>query len=245
MLNKILATLLSILFIFSSALNISAEQVTYYSENGIREFLDLYSTDRKKAWRYISDTWGPWEGEAIEDEFLSMFKNQRDVAISFVVEGTVFEKVKEADIVFKFFTSDAKAYIYKHDIKKRNVLTLKEIVEKSGVPDSQKIEFCYISCLDKLYFSFWEYETGFYKINNKDYYIKPDGTMITKSCIIDGIRYKFTSDGVCMGKYKGWTKNSKGRRYWNNGIVVTKRNLIIDGIKYHADEDGYVTILEE
>ena len=48
-----------------------------------------------------------------------------------------------------------------------------------------------------------------------------------------------------MGKYKGWTKNSKGRRYWNNGIVVTKRNIIIDGIKYHADEDGYVTILEE
>ncbi|MBQ8842421.1 MAG: hypothetical protein IJZ65_07320, partial [Ruminiclostridium sp.] len=71
-----------------------------------------------------------------------------------------------------------------------------------------------------------------------------DGTMITKSCKIGGVRYKFTSDGVCKGKYTGWTKSSKGRRYWKDGILITNRYLRTkSGVRYYADENGYVKVV--
>lgn len=82
---------------------------------------------------------------------------------------------------------------------------------------------------------------GWNELDGERYYIKSDGTFATKSANIDGIRYKFSSKGICLGKYSGWTKSGKGRRYWYNGKLLTNKTFIAGGVKYYADEKGYVS----
>lgn len=82
---------------------------------------------------------------------------------------------------------------------------------------------------------------GWNELDGERYYIKSDGTFATKSATIDGIRYKFSSKGICLGKYSGWTKSGKGRRYWYNGKLLTNKTFIAGGVKYYADEKGYVS----
>ena len=76
------------------------------------------------------------------------------------------------------------------------------------------------------------------------YYIDKRGKPVCKNTVIDNIRYKFNKYGQCEGKYTGWTKSSKGRRYWKDGILVTNRYLRTkSGVRYYADEDGYVRVV--
>lgn len=82
---------------------------------------------------------------------------------------------------------------------------------------------------------------GWNELDGERYYIKSDGTFATKSANIDGIRYKFSSKGICLGKYSGWTKSGKGRRYWYNGKLLTNKTFTAGGVKYYADEKGYVS----
>lgn len=82
---------------------------------------------------------------------------------------------------------------------------------------------------------------GWNELDGERYYIKSDGTFATKSTNIDGIRYKFSSKGICLGTYSGWTKSDKGRRYWYNGKLLTNKTFIASGVKYYADEKGYVS----
>lgn len=82
---------------------------------------------------------------------------------------------------------------------------------------------------------------GWSELDGERYYIKSDGTFATKSTIIDGIRYKFSSKGICLGKYSGWTKSDKGRRYWYNGKSLTNKTFMASGVKYYADEKGYAS----
>lgn len=63
---------------------------------------------------------------------------------------------------------------------------------------------------------------------NKMYY--KDGDKVTQSTTIDGIRYKFSANGICEGKYTGWTKSPKGYKYWSNGKW--------DGIIYKEMQKG-------
>ncbi len=73
------------------------------------------------------------------------------------------------------------------------------------------------------------------------YYV--NGVLQTKSKVIDGIRYKFSADGYSQGKYTGWTKSAKGKRYWKDGKLV-KNDWIKtpNGKLYYAGEKGYMTI---
>lgn len=82
---------------------------------------------------------------------------------------------------------------------------------------------------------------GWSEFDGKSYYIKGNGAFVTKSCVIDGIRYKFSSNGVCQGKYTGWTKSANGRRYWKNGVLLTNRWIKTkSGKYYYAGSNGYM-----
>lgn len=52
-----------------------------------------------------------------------------------------------------------------------------------------------------------ETKKGWVIENGNEYYYKSDGTFLTKSANIGGIRYKFGKDGVCQGKYTGKAKS--------------------------------------
>lgn len=82
---------------------------------------------------------------------------------------------------------------------------------------------------------------GWNELDGERYYIKSDGTFATKSTNIDGIRYKFSSKGIYLGKYSGWTKSAKGKRYWKDGKLV-KNDWIKtpNGKLYYAGEKGYM-----
>lgn len=82
-------------------------------------------------------------------------------------------------------------------------------------------------------------KTGWIKTADGTMYYK-DGVKVTKSTVIDGIRYKFSASGLCEGKYTGWTRSSKGRRYWKNGELIKNQWLKTkSGKYYYADGNGY------
>ncbi len=73
------------------------------------------------------------------------------------------------------------------------------------------------------------------------YYV--NGVLQTKSRVIDGVRYKISSDGYSQGKYTGWTKSAQGRRYWKDGKLIKSDWIKTpNGEFYYADEKGYITV---
>ncbi len=89
--------------------------------------------------------------------------------------------------------------------------------------------------------SFTDFIGNGVKMDREKFYVKSNGTVISKSCRINGIRYKFSRDGVCHGKYTGWTKSAKGKRYYKNGIMLTNKWIKTkSGIRYYVGNDGYV-----
>ena len=90
---------------------------------------------------------------------------------------------------------------------------------------------------DRLYKSCW-LQSG----ENK-YYIGKDGLPVTSSTTIGGIRYKFGENGVCQGKYTGWTRSPKGRRYWKDGILQKNTEITTEsGKTYTIDKNGYAKL---
>lgn len=108
-----------------------------------------------------------------------------------------------------------------------------------------------------------KYLTGWQDINGERYYFRKTGEAVTKSATIGGIRYKFSSDGVCQGKYTGWAKSNGKRFYYLDGVkakgwfwsaAVNKPNewfyfdetsgalatstTVIDGKEYEFSSDG-------
>ncbi len=63
-----------------------------------------------------------------------------------------------------------------------------------------------------------KYITGWKEIDNDLYFFKKTGEAVTKSSIIGGIRYKFSSAGICKGKYTGWTKSGDKKFYYIDGV---------------------------
>lgn len=73
------------------------------------------------------------------------------------------------------------------------------------------------------------------------YYV--NGVLQTKSRVIDGVRYKISSDGYSQGKYTGWTKSAQGRRCWKNGKLLKNKWIKTpSGKLYYAGEKGYMTV---
>lgn len=66
-----------------------------------------------------------------------------------------------------------------------------------------------------------KYLTGWQTYDGNKYFFQKDGSAVTKSGTIGGIRYKFGSNGVCKGKYTGWTKSKDKRYYYIKGIKQT------------------------
>lgn len=63
-----------------------------------------------------------------------------------------------------------------------------------------------------------KYITGWKEIDENFYFFKETGEAVTKSTVIGGIRYKFSSTGICKGKYTGWTKSGDKKFYYFDGV---------------------------
>ncbi|MGN0578582.1 MAG: hypothetical protein ACI4J4_08175 [Ruminiclostridium sp.] len=75
----------------------------------------------------------------------------------------------------------------------------------------------------------------------RKFYVDKPGSIARKSCTISKTRYKFGENGICGGKYTGWTKSSRGKSYWSNGTVCKNKWLTAkDGSRYYANGSGYV-----
>ena len=58
---------------------------------------------------------------------------------------------------------------------------------------------------------------------------------------VDGVTYRYSDSGEQVGKYTGWAKTSKGRRYYKNGIMYKNKWIKTkSGKYYYAGKDGYI-----
>ena len=155
--------------------------------------------------------------------------------------GRYYKKSFGDKMHIKLYSSYDVCYTYTYHAKNTNFVKVSDILKKSGVRNPSSIIGVVLSnhnpCVLLTDYSFNLIKQGWNTINNTDYYVKSDGTLATKSTIIDGVRYKFTSDGVCHGKYTGWTKSSAGRKYWKDGKMLTK-SAIINGVRYKIKSNG-------
>lgn len=151
---------------------------------------------------------------------------------------------------FSFFLNNGKEAHSIHCITDRSIFTVKELLRGAGIEDqAENIFFAsldapgeYISGYVFKGYTFLPCENGWNEIDGERYYVKKDGTLATSSLTIGGIRYKFGKDGVCGGKYTGFTKSSKGKRYREDGILLKNEWFEAkNGRKYYADKDGYLT----
>lgn len=247
--KKLISLIICFLAISFFSLHISAEEANWYNKQSVEKFVNLLLKDREEALEFKSeeiDGDGVGAVLVLTNEELELLKNKKDYLITTDIkyETTSTEIAQKYIYVFEFFTSDYKHYVYKHDFTKKNFITVHEILSESGIKDSEKLiygEIRYFECPYITNYSFAKYKKGWNNIQSKVIYVKSDGNMITKSCNIGGVRYKFTSDGVYHGKYTGWTKSTSGRRYYKNGIMLTNRWLKTkNDTRYYAGEDGYI-----
>lgn len=81
-----------------------------------------------------------------------------------------------------------------------------------------------------------------YKGDRSYYYEKGVLKEQTETKVIDGVRYLF-QNGRSKGTYSGWIGSSKGRRYWDGGILQKNKWLrCANGDYYYVDEKGYMTV---
>lgn len=66
-------------------------------------------------------------------------------------------------------------------------------------------------------------------------------TFADKLRTVDGVMYKCSDSGEQIGKYSGWAKTSKGRRYYKNGVLCKNKWLKFKSGKwFYFDENGYM-----
>lgn len=199
------------------------EAVRYYHENMI--YNGIYGTTIL--------------GENSENE-LSLLSEKAliyfDKSAGEYVEGQVFR--------LYVYTDQKKRYMIEVPTKVRNLYTVAELLD--SVPKDEKIEFAvfhyqsYEYVDEKVSIRISEYDEPWAEINGSRYYIRSDGTVLTKAAVIEGIRYEFGKDGVCRGTFTGITKSDKGRRFWKDGTLVKNKWIRVKGErKYYAGADGY------
>ncbi len=97
--------------------------------------------------------------------------------------------------------------------------------------------------------------TGWTKTKSGKRYYYEDGVRVTKNTTINGVRWKFAGNGVCKGKFTGftWATNEnmkyndedyqrgqyKSRLFWKNGKLVRNKWVKIGGKYYYFGIDGY------
>lgn len=124
--------------------------------------------------------------------------------------------------------------------------TLGKLMWDCKISDPQRIGFIYVQ-MGYFYFepsrggiSAIPNKCGWNEIGGKRYYLRDSGTLAKSPTTIDGIRYAFDENGVCLGRYTGYSNSSKGRRYWKNGELLKNKWIKVKGErKYYADENGY------
>ena len=133
--------------------------------------------------------------------------------------------------------------------RERNCYTTAEVLKMSGIPDPDMIFMTWIyynngDCdADLESVDFYPCTNGWNTLDGEKYYVRPDGTLATRSMTIGGIRYKFGKNGVCGGKYTGWTRSPKGRRYWKDGILQKNTEITTEsGKMYTLDKNGYARV---
>lgn len=105
------------------------------------------------------------------------------------------------------------------------------------------------------------YATGWEKTENGDKYQFSSGKFASDGVYnIDGVLYKFSKEGIGVGKYSGWTVTDGVRRFYSEGLPYTgllknsagQLRRTLDGylvlgsyqsgtVQYDLDENGYIT----
>ncbi len=84
------------------------------------------------------------------------------------------------------------------------------------------------------------FHTGWKTVKGNRYFFKKSGEAALKSTVISGVRYRFGSDGICKGKYTGWTTSTKGRKYFKNGVMYKNKWVKTkSGTRYYLTSTGY------
>lgn len=261
MIRKAIASLLSA-FLFCGIFSFTAygrskdtekKLVELWNGDDPEAFEEFFSEEFEEAGGFSPCLFSPEIGQSFRNEedklivFTFTFDREAMIESEYGEYYLEFEK-ENPDNLGSFFFSlisyDGTAY---HSGRKnanaRRVYSFKEIIKDCGVEDPAEIGLARYERLSEygiFTFEFTDYTPGWNEIEGNRYYIKSDGTVLTKSAIIGGIRCKFGKDGVCQGKYTGYTKSSKGKRCWKNGELIKNGWIRVKGErKYYAGSDGY------
>lgn len=81
------------------------------------------------------------------------------------------------------------------------------------------------------------YYVGWKNIGANKYFFGMDGAALTENTVVGNVRYVFSGNGVCGGRYTGWVRKDGGRYYYKNGTYVTGVNKI-SGKTYTFNDNG-------
>ena len=244
MAKKVAYIFLTVLFLFSLTLSISAkENFLIRDKDTEKKLIELWNGDDAKAFEdffsYYFEEDGGFAPRLFDPEIGQSFRNEEDKLIvltfSFDREAMIaseygeyyleFEKEYPYNLgsfYFSLISYDGTTYnTERKNALNKKVYTFKEIIRECGIEDSSEIglaRFERLSSYGTFSFEFMDYTPGWNEIDGDRYYIKSDGTVLTKSATIDGIRYKFGKDGVCQGKYTGKVKSGNRIICYKNGV---------------------------
>lgn len=198
--------------------------IRYYHENMI--YNGIYGT-------YIL-------GETADDE-LALLSGKTLLSI----EKRAGDRAEDQQFRLYVYTDRGKRYMIPLSTAVRSVYSCEELLRE--VPEDEAILFAVF------HYNGYEYEDGavgfrfteiarpLTAVGGKEYFVKSDGSLaVGGSRIVDGVRYRFGEDGALQGRYTGFTRSDKGRRYWKDGVLVKNRWIRVGGErKYYAGADGY------
>lgn len=260
--KKIIALILAAAMAVGTGLTASAR--TYDSpeprfSEAMLDFAEYCKTHtyKQQLAHYANEFAGDDAGEMnffTEEDFLRIKKGENAlVRIRYDLWDKYYYFVDEPHYILNFdfgLSSGIEASSLYHYLNERDVFTVKELLRDAGIEEEpENLVVVRIDSID-MYMSGYNYKgydlisckNGWNEIDGKRYFVKKDGTLATQSVTIGKIRYKFGKDGVCRGEYTGFTKSSKGRRYWKNGILQKNKTVAAkNGTVYRADKKGYLT----
>lgn len=163
-----------------------------------------------------------------------------NAAVIYVSENAIYAAVgDEVTVIGKSFpyspnkAEEEKAAIkdrYASDSKKRDIIT---VYGDSYVEIKNINGRIYAVKPDGSYAVGWQASDG------NIFYFRKNAEAAVKNTVIGGIRYKFSSEGVCEGKYTGWVKRSGKYYYYKNGEMLKNQWLKVKGKKtYYLTDDG-------
>ncbi len=260
--KRIAAMLAAAMLVCSMALPVSAETDNGYCMSYAGEFTEAYEkyylTGQTEKWErerdniIMNEIGGP--GYLFLCDAVPDFKNNSDKLIELSYEvDSIYDRTEEqmrampdfgTDIKFEIYTRDSMVYDVRFKLDDRLVYSVKEIIAGSGIDDIGRIGVVCVTWNRDEYikvtgYSIYDSKAGWNNIDGDHYYVKADGTLATKPCVIKGVFYKFDQSGVCKGKYTGFAKISKGTVYYKNGVRVRNKTLITkNGTRYKADKNG-------